>query len=166
MAQSPTPVEYEILNGITATPPASDPSQTLPISTTPSVQNVSKDQLDILIRLVIGTGLIGAEELGQYLQKWEESARQQAADELTQREETKAAVVRYAILGAFFELKDKVELGLENLGKTTGTISHTISEKSRPVTQSRFYQPVQKKYNASRRLWRFKNQPIGRAWSQ
>jgi len=147
MAQNTKPVEYEIRNGITATPPSSDPSHDLPIITANITdENITKDQLDILMRLVIGTGLIGAEELGQYLQQWEENARRQA-ETLDEHEETKAAIVRYAVLGAFFELKDKMELGLENLGKTTNSIGQTVSEKSQPVTNSRFYQPVQKKYD-------------------
>jgi hypothetical protein len=147
MAQSLPPVEYEIRNGITATPPSSDLNQNplIPVINTPP-QNVSKDQLDILIRLVIGTGLIGAEELGQYLQQWEENARHQA-EAMAAPEETKAAIVRYAVLGALFELKDKVELGLGNLGKTANNIGQTVSEKSKPVTRSRFYQPIQKKYD-------------------
>ncbi|MBE2224048.1 MAG: hypothetical protein IAF02_21090 [Anaerolineae bacterium] len=147
MAQATKPVEYEIRNGITATPPSSDPSQNLPtvIPTTPE-QNVAKDQLDILMRLVIGTGLIGAEELGQYLQQWEEAARHQV-ESMAAPEETKAAIVRYAVLGAFFELKDKVELGLENLNKTANNVSQTVSKKTQPVTKSRFYQPIQKKYD-------------------
>ena len=148
MAQTVTPVEYEIRSGITATPPFPDPHQNQPVilPTSPE-QDISKDQLDILMRLIIGTGLIGAEELGQYLQQWEESARQQTVEFMADQEETKAAVIRYAVLGAFFELKDKVELSLENLGKTAETISQTVSEKSKPVTNSRFYQPIQKKYD-------------------
>jgi DNA-binding protein H-NS len=147
MAQATKPVEYEIRNGITATPPSSDPAQNLPVTPPPlPEQNLTKDQLDILIRLIIGTGLIGAEELGQYLQQWEENARHHAAT-MDAPEETKAAVVRYAVLGALFELKDKVELGLENLVETAVTISQTVSQKSQPVTKSRFYQPIQKKYD-------------------
>ena len=147
MTQSTKPVEYEIRNGITATPPSSDPSQN--ISVTPaaiSEQNLTKDQLDILVRLVIGAGLIGAEELGQYLQQWEENARHQV-ETMAAPEETKATIVRYAVLGALFELKDKLELGLENLGKTAVTVSQTVSQKSQPVTKSRFYQPIQRKYD-------------------
>lgn len=147
MAQATKPVEYEIRNGITATPPSTNTDQDLPAAPTPlPEQNLTKDQLDILIRLIIGTGLIGAEELGQYLQQWEENARHQVST-MDAPEETKAAVVRYAVLGALFELKDKVELGLENLGKTAVTVSQTISQKSQPVTKSRFYQPIQKKYD-------------------
>jgi hypothetical protein len=54
--------------------------------------------------------------------------------------------VRYAILGAFFELKDKAELGIENLNKTANNVSQIVSTKSQPITKSRFYQPIQKKY--------------------
>ncbi len=147
MAQATKPVEYEIRNGITATPPSSDPAQNLSIAPSPlPKQNLTKDQLDILIRLIIGTGLIGAEDLGQYLQQWEENARHHA-ETMDMPEETKAAVIRYAVLGALFELKDKVEAGLENLGKTANNFSQTVSQKSQPVTKSRFYQPVQKKYD-------------------
>jgi uncharacterized protein with von Willebrand factor type A (vWA) domain len=146
MAQATEPVEYEIKNGITATPPSSDSAQNLLVASNPlPEQNLTKDQLDILIRLIIGTGLIGAEELGQYLQQWQENARHQT-ETMAAPEETKAAVVRYAVLGALFELKDKVELGLGNLGKTANNVSQTISTKSQPITKSRFYQPIQKKY--------------------
>ena len=113
-----------------------------------SEETRERDQVDTFIKLVIGTGLVGVEELGVYLQQWEEAAREHAEDPSDFREETKAALVRYALLGTFFELKDKVQLGAKNLGAALNNTGKTISDKTQPLTDSRFFAPVRNQYDA------------------
>ena len=88
-------------------------------STTPegTAVTVEHDPFDAFVRLVIGTGLVGVEELGRYLQEWEKTAREEEAQIAAAQEETQAAVIRYAVLGAIFEAKDFVRRVFLNWGR-------------------------------------------------
>ncbi len=105
------------------------------------------DPFDAFVRLVIGTGLVGVEELGRYLQEWEKTAREEEGQITPDQEDTQAAVIRYAVLGALFEAKDFVEESASQLSQTAENLGHAIAHTAQPVTNSRFFQPIQKQFN-------------------
>ncbi len=108
---------------------------------------IEHDPLDAFARLVIGAGLIGVEKLGRYLQEWEKAAREEEAHVAAAPEETQAAIIRYAVLGAIFEVKDFVEETVSQLGQTAENLGHSLASTAQPVTSSRFFQPIQKQFN-------------------
>ncbi len=118
-------------------------------STTPegTAVPVEHDPFDAFVRLVIGTGLVGVEELGRYLQEWEKTAREEEAQIAAAQADTQAAVIRYAVLGAIFEAKDLVEESVSQLGQTAENLGHSIAHTAQPVTKSRFFEPIHKQFN-------------------
>lgn len=98
-----------------------------------------------LLRLTIGGALVGYDELVNRTKKWESQATEVTREELIippDPSETPRDHARYLVVGAMIETQERIGAGIGSLGKYTTAASQLISPFLKPVTTSRFVQPI------------------------
>ena len=132
----------------------------------PAVDGQTAQDLRRLLRLLVGGGELGLDALLRNLEAWEkklaaeqpDAPESAAADasEAAQRAAWRAAagqaqrseLLRYALVGMFFEAQDGLAHGLNALDALGRTVDRLAQPWLRPARNSRWFGPFWKRYDA------------------
>jgi hypothetical protein len=131
---------------------SNDPELQPPLSQLPSQAiGVPEDQdLKILVRLLIGSFVEGSDEFRRRARLWQEELNSSDPSKImiSQASETEAARLRYSIIGFLFQLIDSGYNSLSFLDKVSSQTFTVFSRLFAPLTNSRFWRPVQEHYDS------------------
>ena len=119
----------------------------------PAVDGQTAQDLRRLLRLLVGGGELGLDALLRNLEAWEKklAAEQPDAPESAQRAAGRAQrteLLRYALVGMFFEAQDGLAHGLNALDALGRTVDRLAQPWLRPARNSRWFGPFWKRYDA------------------
>lgn len=114
------------------------------------------DALKALVSLLVGGAIEGTSQLTTRLQQYQEEINQahaeQEADGSAESAETAVTEdefvrLRYALVGFIFDTQARVKRTMPLLSRLIDTSTRVGTRAARPVTKSRFFAPIQRRYN-------------------
>lgn len=106
------------------------------------------NDLKAALRVAIGSALNGSDVLMARVRRIQAMQQPVGPDTITVDEnETARDRLKFLLLGVLFEVPDILERGLTSTGKASSKVYNLFSRLTSPVTNSRFYSPVQQRYD-------------------
>jgi hypothetical protein len=137
----------------TANLPSPQTAQTKPVEASSALAPelvAQADNLQSLIRLLIGTALIGTEALVKEIEQFERAAETQtrAAGVPPAEQTTDYALFRYFLIGLAFDSIRQVRAGLPRLRELAYDVTGLVTWGAAPVLDSRFVRPLRSQLNS------------------
>jgi hypothetical protein len=108
-----------------------------------------QETVRMLLRLLVGGVLEGSDELLRRLQERQQAIEQHpvtSAPRVISQDEADIERLRYALIGLLFETPGAINRGLARAVENTERAGNTVSRLAGPVTRSRLFRPVRRRY--------------------
>ena len=121
-------------------------AQTAPPPRSPAPDATDFDAGRALVRLLVGSAMLGADEMHRRLRTWEHEMRNLPPPAPRIEEIARADLIRYAVIGLIFETHEQTRKGMnemfDNMANATGALlTHMGAALNNPVVQP-FAQPL------------------------